>query len=229
MKSRFSLSAIALMAMAPLAGVAAAQDDGDVGNLFLYGHAMVPTGAFADHVDTGGGIGLGGTLFLDQGRHFALRGEGTWSVYGDNTYRAPLSSTIPIDVNLSTTNSIWSAGLGPQIYLTSGAFQPYVFGTIGFSYFVTETSVEGRGYAEDSFLSTVNLDDLTMALAAGGGFSLEVYRGDYAVAVDISASYQRNGSAKYLVKSETPGVIGEPVVSDANLMTYRIGIAIRPG
>lgn len=228
MKLRFSFPAITLMATAQFAGVAAAQDDGAAADLFLFGQAMVPTGHFDDHVDVGGGLGLGETLFLDQGRHVALRAEGTLVVYGNDTYRAPLSAALPINVNLSTTNTISSAGLGPQVYLTSGAFRLYVFGTFGFSYFVTETSVEGD-YADEPFLSTVNLDDLTMAVTGGGGFSVDFYRGDSTVGLDVSTTYQHNGTAEYLVESETQGVIGNPIIGDANLMTYRIGIVVRPG
>ena len=252
----FFATALAMLTM-PMSGAAQTHDDDyggfwsdPQGEFFLYGHVAVPVGEFQSHVDLGGGAGLGGVLFLNRDRMAALRVEGNILVYGSQSYNAPLSTTIPIDVRVQTTNSIASAGIGPQIYLTRGALRPYVFGTFGFSYFVTETSVRGHG-DEEPFASSINFDDFTMALNAGGGLSVEVYRGEVSVALDFSASFQRNGLAEYLVKGD-PGhgrldwdrwyrdtrrnrgradrdLVGDPIVSDANLVTYRIGVSLGVG
>ena len=232
-------------------GVAQRYDDGGnsgfwsdpQGEFHMYGHVALPVGEFQSHVEIGGGAGFGAALFLDRDRMAALRVDGNIVVYGSESYNAPLSLTIPVDVRVQTTNSIFSAGIGPQIYLMRGAVRPYVFGTFGFSYFVTETSVRGHG-AEEPFASSINFDDFNMALNGGGGFSVEVYRGEVSVAVDVSASYQRNGIAEYLVKGDLGrgrwdrwyrdtrgrrGVPHDPIISDANLVSYRIGVSIGVG
>lgn len=213
------------------------------GEFHMYGHVALPVGEFQSHVEIGGGAGFGAALFLDRDRMAALRVDGNIVVYGSESYDAPLSLTIPVDVRVQTTNSIFSAGIGPQIYLMRGAVRPYVFGTFGFSYFVTETNVRGHG-AEEPFASSINFDDFNMALNGGGGLSVEVYRGEVSVAVDVSASYQRNGIAEYLVKGDLGrgrwdrwyrdtrgrrGVPHDPIISDANLVSYRIGVSIGVG
>ena len=219
--------------------------DDPQGEFYLYGHVAVPVGEFQSYVELGGGVGFGAALFLDQDRFAALRFDGSIVAYGIDSYDAPLSSTIPVDVRVNTTNSIVSAGIGPQIYLMQGGVRPYVFGTFGFSYFVTETDVRGHGDAEP-FASSINFHDFNMALNAGGGVSVEVYQGEMSVAVDLSASYQRNGIAEYLVKGDLGrgradwdrwyrdtrgrrGVPHDPIVSDANLVTYRVGVSIGVG
>ena len=78
-----------------------------------------------------------------------------------------------VDVDVRTTNSILSAGLGPQVYLGSGSLRPYVFGTVGFSYFVTSTGVSGTNFDEE-FASTTNFDDFNLALTGGGGLSFGI-------------------------------------------------------
>ena len=232
-----------LLAVLAAYGDAAAQyyddDDGGFwsdprGEFYAYGHVAVPVGDFQTQVELGGGAGLGGALFLNEDRMVALRVDVSGVVYGSESYDAPLSLTIPVDVRVTTTNSILSAGLGPQIYLARGPFRPYVFGTFGFSYFVTETSVRGYG-AEEPFASTINLGDFNMALNGGGGVSVEVYRGEVSVAVDLSAFYQHNGVAEYLVKGDLGRgrdrrrFARDPIVSDANLVSYRIGVSIGVG
>jgi hypothetical protein len=210
---------------------------------YMYGHVAVPVGEFQSHVELGAGAGLGAAIFVDRDRRAALRIDGSLVVYGSDSYDAPLSSTIPVDVRVTTTNSIASVGVGPQVYLAQGAIRPYVFGTFGLSYFVTETNVRGHG-EEEPFASSINFDDFNMALNGGGGLSIEVYRGDASVAVDFSASYQRNGIAEYLVKGDLGrgrwdrwyrdtrgrrGVPYDPIISDANLITYRVGVSIGVG
>lgn len=253
---RARVLALAVSLALPATGAAQKDDSGfwsePQGELFLYGHAALPVGEFRTHVDLGSGAGFGGLLFLDRDRMAALRADGNFVVYGSEYYDAPLSPTVPVDVRVQTTNAILSAGVGPQIYLTRGAVRPYVFGTFGFSYFVTETGVRGLGDGEP-FASSVNFDDFGMALNGGGGVSVGVYRGEVSVALDVSASYQHNGIAEYLVKGDLGrsrlhwdrwyrdthrsrgrervgrDLVGDPIVSDANLVMYRIGVSLGVG
>jgi hypothetical protein len=62
-------------------------------------------------------------------------------VYGRETRRFQL---VPlIDVDVTTSNDIFSLFLGPEVRVGRGAVQPYAAGQIGFSYFSTESRVEG--------------------------------------------------------------------------------------
>ncbi|MXX36213.1 MAG: hypothetical protein F4107_12865 [Gemmatimonadetes bacterium] len=57
---------------------------------------------------------------------------------------------------------------------------------------------------------------------------------DGTVHLDLSAVYNHNGLAEYVTEGglrELPGGgwVADPVASDANLMTYRVGISFVPG
>ena len=226
----------ALVAVLVIPGEASAQGFPDriAGEGFMWGQLAAPVGEFSSHVELAGGFGLGGLLYLHDQRLVALRVEGNLVIYGTETVRVPLSPTVPfVDVDVRTTNSILSAGAGPQVYLSTGPVRPYIFGTVGLSYFVTETSVRGD-YDEEPFASTTNFDDFNLSLTGGGGISVGVYHGDVTVNLDLSVAYNHNGLTEYLTKGDLRrlprgGWVADPILSDANLVTYRVGISVGPG
>lgn len=203
------------------------------GEFHLHAGLAVPVGEFQNHVNLGGGGGMGGLLFLDRRGLAALRLDGSFVVYGHDSYRTPLSPTVPfVDVDVRTTNSILSLGLGPQVYLGSGPLRPYFFGTAGFAYFVTETSVSGHEY-DEPFASSTNFDDFSLALSAGGGLSVSLREGEHPISLDLSAHYQHNGLTEYLTggtdnldRLPRGRWRANPIQSDANLVTYRVGVVI---
>ena len=198
---------------------------------FIQGNVAVPVGEFQSFVDLGGGLGLGGLAYLNRDRTAALRLDGQFVVYGSEEFRTPLSPTIPfVDVDVRTTNYIVSLGVGPQIFLGQGSIRPYVFGTAGFAYFGTQTSVSGSQDVE-AFASTTNFDDITLALTGGGGMSVRLSDGENPVSLDMSASYQRNGLTEYLTEGDLYELPGggwavDPILSETNLVTYRVGVSI---
>ncbi len=203
------------------------------GEGFFWAQLAAPLGEFNDNVGLGGGVGLGGLLYLGDERIAALRAEGSFIIYGSETIRRPLSPTIPfVDVDVETTNSIFSLGVGPQIFLSTGPIRPYVYGTVGLSYFVTQTSVKGD-HEDEPIASTTNFDDLNLLLAGGGGLSVRIHEGDASIHLDLSASYNHNGLAEYITEGglrelRGGGWAADPVASNANLVTYRVGITIAP-
>lgn len=225
----------AFLAALAVPGEAGAQSFPDriAGEGFMWGQVASPVGEFDTHVDVAGGFGLGGLLYMNDQRYAAVRLEGDLVVYGTETFRAPLSPTIPfVDVDVRTTNSILSAGVGPQVFLTTGPIRPYIFGTVGLAYFFTETSVQGD-YDEEPFASTTNFDDLNMSLNGGGGVSVGVYQGDVALNLDLSVVYSHNGLTEYLTKGDLRrlprgGWVADPILSDANLVTFRVGFSVGP-
>ena len=200
------------------------------GEILIYGKLATPVGQFHQHVEMGGGGGLAGLLFLGSSENFAVRLDGSLVVYGSETVRTPLSPTVPfIDVEVRTTNFIASAGFGPQVYLAAGTVRPYVFGTVGFAYFATESSASGTSNIE-SFASTTNFDDFSLALAGGGGVSVQLSDGGTPVALDLSAVYRHNGLTEYLTKGDLRAKRGggytvDPVRSETNMMTYQLGVS----
>lgn len=193
--------------------------------------AAVPVGDFADFVDTG--FGLAGSLSFDlpPAGVLGLRLDAAWAQYGSVSRRVPLSSTVPfIDVELQTDNSIATVAVGPQITLPAGEVRAFVHGGVGFSYFVTRSSVRGTSDNED-FASTTNFDDFELALVGGAGTWVRLSGGRTRLHLLLEADYVRNGEASYLREGdlrEGPGGTTEisPVRSDADFLSLRIGLGI---
>lgn len=206
------------------------------GEVFGYLDLGVPLGDFQRHVNLGGGAGGGGVLFLGGHRLAGLRMEGSFLIYGAETARVPLSPTVGfVDVERETTNSILSAGLGPQVYLGTGQIRPYIYGTVGFSAFVTSTSVSGI-YEQEPIASTTNHSDFQLAFTGGGGLSVRMRDGPNPLSLDLSASYRYNGVTEYLANGTDNlqrlrggNWVAHPIRSEANLMTYRVGISVGVG
>ena len=220
----------------PERGTAQDAFDNFKGEVFGYLNLAVPAGDFHHHVALGGGAGFGAVLFLGENRLAGVRAEGGFVIYGTETVQRPFSSTVPfVKVDMQTNNSIFTGGLGPQVYLGNGPIRPYVYGTVGFAYFVTSSSVSGM-YDDEDIASTTNFDDFQLSLTGGGGLSVEIRGGQNPLSLDLSASYQHNGLTEYLIDGNDNLIplrggdwLVDPILSDANLMTYRVGVSVGLG
>ena len=192
-------------------------------------------GEFRDHVDYG--LGFAGHLLYspDPAGILALRLEGNLLVYGYETMRVPLSSTIGgrVLVDVNTSNNIAFLGVGPQLMAPSGRLRPYVNGTVGVGYFFTESSVEGS-HNHEPFASTTNYDDVTLSYAAGGGLYVPLRGGPAPVALDLGLRYQWSRDVSYLREGsieDLPGgaIAFRPVRSDADVLTFQVGVTAAVG
>jgi hypothetical protein len=194
--------------------------------------ATQPLGEFDDYIDWGGGIGGEFLYALDRQGALGLRVNMGLMIYGHETKRVPLSPSLGrISVDVSTSNNIFVFGVGPQVMLPSGMVRPYLNGTAGLSYFFTRSSVEGSADFEP-FASSTNFDDATFAWSAGGGLYIPLRRGrKNPVSLDIGAHYHANGEARYLregsIREDGTGeIFFDPIRSQTNLVTYRLGITV---
>jgi hypothetical protein len=189
-----------------------------------------PVGEFQDFVDWGGGIDLYGVVNLSRRSPLGIRFDGSLLVYGHESFRRPLSHTVPrVTVDVDTDNLIASLGVGPQLTLGHGAIRPYLYGTVGFSYFATVSSASGT--ADFHGMSSTNFDDVTEALTAGGGLLLRLTNGGNPVSLDLSAQSVYHGEADYLregsVVDSPDGTVSYIAIrSEANLVTFRLGVSI---
>lgn len=192
-----------------------------------------PVGAFADNVDAG--FGLGGHLLLGAVRNgaLALRVDAGFINYGRTSREVCFSSTVGCRVllDLTTTNDIAYGQIGPQVTLPSGPVRPYASAGIGVSYFATQSAVKGTSGNQDEFAHTTNFDDATFAWGAGGGIVIPVSAGRVPVSIDLGARYHGNGRVEYLredgITDNPDGSITiHPTHSDANLVTYHLGVSI---
>jgi hypothetical protein len=195
---------------------------------FNYGQ---PVGDFHDYVEQGFGVDGFFRWNGDPRGIFSLRVEGGFLGYGRETKRVPLSSTIGgrILVDLTTSNNIVWLGLGPQLTIPMPGVRPYLNASAGFSYFFTESTVEGSNNNED-FASTTNYDDGGFAWGGGGGILIPFRTKDGEFAIDFGVRYHGNGEMSYLRENGIEDIPGggirlHPIRSEANLVTYRLGFA----
>ena len=201
-----------------------------VGGTVVVGQTV---GEFHDFVDQSFGLAGHFLYKIDRRGIFGLRADGGFVNYGNDTKRVPLSSSIGgrILVDVNTANNIFMLGVGPQLMAPSGFIRPYVSGTVGLSYFVTESSVEGSRNNQ-AFASTTNFDDFTVAYTGSGGFLIPIApRSRTPVALDIGVRYHRNGEVEYLregsIVDNNDGTITiTPIRSEANLITYHLGVQV---
>jgi hypothetical protein len=193
-------------------------------------HFGSPQGDFASNVN--GAFGANGFLGARLGTSpFAIRADLDYSIYGSETRRAPLGSgplgLINVDVN--TTNNILGGGLGLQAGVPGASVRPYVGGSLGFSYFFTESSVSGsHQMSSEAFASSTNYGDGTFAKTLYGGFYIPI--GSSGGQLDLGARYHWNGEARYLTNGGISFDSGNnPVLSPrrtrADLLTIQVGFA----
>ncbi len=190
----------------------------------------LPQGEFGEFVQAGYGVGGWIALNLDRHGTVALRLDGNYLIYGQENRRRPLSPTVPfIDVNVSTSNNIYSLGIGPLISLGNGPVKPYLIGSAGFSYFATESSVSGTSNST-AFAKSTNFDDFTFSWSGGGGLRIRVSNKWNPVFIDLGAEYHRNGEARYLregsIRDNGNGTISiTPIQSETNLVLLKLGVS----
>jgi hypothetical protein len=191
----------------------------------------VPVGEFQNFIDFGGGFGGFFLANFDRQGTVGLRVDGRVIVYGNETVRRPFSETIPrVTVDVTTSNFFASLGVGPQWTPAIGRVRPYVYGTIGFSYFATESSVSGDADFLPPFVQSTNFDDLTYALAGGGGLAIRLSSGRTPISLDLGAEYVRHGETRYLreggIEERPDGtVVIFPIESHTNMLLFKIGVA----
>ncbi len=198
----------------------------------VYLVAAQPLGEFNEYIDWGGGIGGSLLYAFDRQGAIGLRLDMAYMIYGHETKRVPLSPSLGrIRVDVSTSNNIVVVGVGPQVMMPTGTVRPYLNGTVGMSYFFTQSSVEGSADVEP-FASSTNFDDTIFAWTAGGGLYIPLRkRQRHSISLDIGAQYHANGEARYLREGSiqedgTGEIYFEPIRSRTSLMTYRVGVTI---
>ena len=204
---------------------------GAVGASLSYGR---PVGDFLNYVDEGGGFDAFFRWNADRQGVLSFKLDGGLLIYGQETFRVPLSSTIGgrILVDLTTSNNIVWMGFGPQLTAPSGFIRPYASAAVGFSYFFTESEVEGSSdFDYDSFASTTNYSDATFRYGFGWGILLPFQTRTTEWAIDLGAIYHGNGQVRYLreggIEDRPDGsIVLYPIQSEANLLTYRLGFSI---
>ena len=190
-----------------------------------------PLGAFNTYISEGYGINGGFVWNFDRDRVFGIRAEGGFVQYDSEKRQLCFPGSCRVGLDLNTTNGIAFGGIGPQISVPAGPVRPYMNALAGFSYFTTNSSISGRDDFDEEYFDTTNHDDAVFALTGGGGILIPLSMGRTPVLLDLGATYHRNGEASYLrrgsIEDHPDGSITiRPIRSEANFITYRIGVSI---
>lgn len=190
-----------------------------------------PLGVFGDSV--GAAIGGAGHLIyaLDRAGLIALRAEGGVLIYDNERRTIPWGGAVGgrILLDLNTSNDVIWFGGGLQAMAPGRTVRPYAAATIGLSSFQTNSRLSGSDDQHD-FGRTTNFRDAWKVYYSGtGGIYIPLRGGPRPVMLDLGANYMRNGSRSWLKKGsimDNPDntLTFTPIRSDANIMSYRIGI-----
>ncbi|BDQ03001.1 hypothetical protein [Ignavibacterium sp.] len=194
----------------------------------------IPSGEFKEKVDNLG-FGLSGNINFISPKPKSPFGVGLnlgYIVYGSESRREPLSTTIPdVFVNIDRTNSLLNFHLLFTVGLPTGRIRPYIEGLFGGSYIYTTTSVKSQGTGEE-FASSTNFDDWAWSYGAGGGFAI-LLSGDpntdqNTIYLDLKGRYLFGSEAEYLkqgsVKIQNGQVSYDVSRSKTDLITVHAGV-----
>lgn len=138
-----------------------------------------------------------GMLGLGAGFSFISRGS--------EEYKRALSTTVPTNVDVTTSNDMFQLYLLGRLQYPTGWVQPYVEGTLGGSFFSTTTKLKSRNpnNNDDDIASDTNQSDFTWAMSYGAGIMFKVWEGDMEgyqgrVLVDLKVKNSFGGEAEYL-------------------------------
>jgi len=190
-----------------------------------------PVGEFDRFVGEGFGADFFGRLPLDPAGVLSLRADLGFLIYGYESKRVCFEGVgCRVQARLQTTNNIFFGGVGPELAIPLPRARPYVNALLGFSYFNTSSSLEDLWGGESHF-DTENFGDGTMAWAVGGGIDLNLKRGRVPVDLSLGFRYHQNGRMEYLTEGDIVdnpdgSITLYPVVSEANLMSYHLGVSI---
>lgn len=213
--------------------VAFAQSPFQAGINFSLG---LPQEEFKENVDNVG-FGLSGHFGCQiPNTPVAVGASIGFLIYGMETRREPLSTTIPdIMVDVETTNNILTGHLLLRVQppMQSAIFRPYLEGLFGFHYLWTETKI--RDWEGDGAIGSTNYDDAAMSYGGGGGVMIRVYEGTkensdgtFSVNIDLGFRYLLGGEAEYLregdIKRENGVVTFSPSKSTTDLLVTKLGV-----
>ena len=168
---------------------------------------MFPRGDFEKKVDNAG-FGLNIDLgYAFPGLPLAAGIEGGFVMYGSDTYTAPLSTTLPVNVEFTSTNSIIPVHLFLRLQPHVGDFRPYFEGLAGLSVFTTSVSAKNLNTSEEIAGETKH-SDVAWGYGGGGGIMYRVWSGTtnesnngmkqpMEVFIDARLRYIYGGNAKY--------------------------------
>lgn len=197
-----------------------------------------PVGAFMNnlgHIGPSFSLSLGTRLGDSP---FLATFECSAVLLGLRSHHEYLSGTIPVEVEVTTTNNLVQGLFGIKFQPGTGHSRPYLEALAGFNYFFTETVVNEDEYPWDEIASDTNFDYGTFCAGAGVGVDV-LWKGGRlnpdgtkraAYRFDFKVRYLFGGRAKYLRSDSIVYENGTPLYlyreSTTNMVSVQAGILI---
>lgn len=205
----------------------------NVPRTFVGGGLLIaqPLGQLAQNVDVGIGFGGGISHQLDRRGIISWRGDVDYLVYGRERKRIPFNQNVGrVQLDLTTTNNILAFSTGPELAVQSGPVRPYAGASGGFSYFFTQSSLNGTS-DQSPFAQTENYHNAKLSYGFNGGVLIPLAVKSVPLSIDLGAHFFNNGRVRYLTPGDVVddgngGVIITPRETQGNLILYRIGVRV---
>jgi hypothetical protein len=200
----------------------------------IYFTTIVPRGGFSEN-DAGNGFG-GSAQFLIRlaGSPFLAGGDVGLVVYGDESRREPISSTMPnLHMRVSTTNNIFFSHFVLRAQPRDGPVLPYFDGLIGLKRLYTTTSIPDPSSIEPTSINRTDLSDTALSYGFGGGLQIPVLpKGREArFLLDMNVRYLRGARAVYLregsIREENGQVVFDVLSSRTDVLAIQVGVVFR--
>jgi hypothetical protein len=221
MRRIIGLALMLVAATSPLFGQRSAlrevRDEGSLGfNLVV----AQPLGEFRRNGDVAAGLTGFAVVGLGRSSTVGLRIDGSYMVY-DADYRG---------YGVSTTSSIGSLAIGPQITLGQGPIRPYGFATMGGSMFWTSVSDDNYCGCYDSDVFFLN-GRFTTVTQVGTGLLITVSRRHTPIALDLGVRDVRHERVRYVPAG---GITENPdgsfsvqrVETPVRMRVFQIGVSV---
>ena len=163
-------------------------------------------------------------------------------VYGRETWKERLISTVPVLVDVTTSNKLIWGHLLVRLQPQRGKILPYVDGLFGFANFRTTTSITAE-YDFTPIAESTNFDEYTSSYGAGAGVMFKVYSHQpeeierhkgFNLCVDLGLRYLVGGETQYLKegsihviedRDDPPRIAITPEESATDIVSGHIGVS----
>lgn len=221
MRRIIGLALLLATATSPLIGQRSAlrevRDGGSAGLTLVVAQ---PLGEFRRSGNVAAGLTGFAVIGLDRSASVGVRIDGAYMVY-EADYRG---------YGLSTTSSIGSLAIGPQITLGRGPIRPYGFATLGGSLFWTSVSQDNYCGCYDRNVFYLN-GRFTTVTQVGTGLMITVARRRTPVALDLGVRDVRHERVRYvpaggITENADGSFTVERVETPVRMRVYQIGVSI---
>jgi hypothetical protein len=198
-------------------GLREVRNDGSLGLTLVVAQ---PLGEFRRNSDVAAGLTGFAVVGLGRSSGVGLRIDGTYMVY-DADYRG---------YGLSTTSSIGSLAIGPQVTLGHGPIRPYGFATLGGSLFWTSLTDDNYCGCYDSEVFFLN-GRFTTVTQVGTGLLITVSQRRTPVALDLGVRDVRHERVRYVpaggITENADGSFSvQRVETPVRMRVFQIGVSV---